>query len=94
MIAPAASRMKSDRPITINAERAKQAPGGEWKEIDPVGQGRVQVLPVGSSDQTQALAVMAELERMAGLTLDWDWARCAVIAREWRTLDPVRSFAS
>ncbi len=92
MIAPAASRMKSDRPITINAERAKQAPGGEWKEIDPVGQGRVQVLPVGSSDQTQALAVMAELERMAGLTLDWDWARCAVIAREWRTLDPVRSF--
>lgn len=92
MIAPAASRMKKDRPISIDTARAKQAPGGEWKRIDPVGQGRVQILPVGSNDQMQALAVMAEFERLACLTPDWDWARCAVIAREWKTLDPVRSY--
>ncbi len=92
MIAPAANRMKKDRPISIDAARAKQAPGGEWKAIDPVGQGRVQILPAGDNDRIQALAVMAEFERMASLTPDWDWARCAVIAREWKSLDPVRSY--
>ena len=28
---------------------------------------------------------------MSGLTSGWDWSACAVIAREWRYLDPVRS---
>jgi hypothetical protein len=41
----------------------------------------VQILPAGNDDQMQALAVMAEFERMAALVPDWDWARCAVIAR-------------
>ena len=92
MIVPAASRMKRNHPIGIDPARAKQAPGGEWKTIDPVGQGRVQILPAGDNDRTQALAVMAEFERLAGLTPNWDWARCAVIAREWKSLDPVRSY--
>lgn len=92
MIAPAVSRMKKDRPISIDAARAKHAPGGEWKRIDPVGQGRVQILPAGSDDRMQALAVMVEFERLAGLAPDWDWACCAVIGREWKTLDPVRSY--
>jgi ATP-dependent DNA helicase RecQ len=92
MIAPAANRMKSDRPICIDAARGKQPPGGEWQRIDPVSQGRVQILPAGSDDQTQALAVMAEFERMSRLVPGWDWAHCAVIAREWKTLDPVRSY--
>ena len=35
---------------------------------------------------------MAEFERLAALTPDWDWSRCAVIAREWRYLEPVRAF--
>lgn len=92
MIAPASNRMKQERPISIDTARAKQAPGGPWKRRDPVGQGRVQILPGGANDQTQALAVMAEFERLARLTPDWDWTRCAVIAREWRSLDPVRSY--
>lgn len=92
MIAPALSRMKKDRPISIDTARAKQAPGGEWKRIDPVGQGRVQILPAGSDDQMQAQAIMAEFERLACLTPDWDWASCAAIAREWKTLDPIRSY--
>ena len=29
---------------------------------------------------------------MALLAPEWDWARCAVIARNWRSLDPVRSY--
>ncbi len=92
MIAPAANRMKKGYPISIDAARAKQAPGGDWKHFDPVGQGRVQILPAGSGDQTQALAVIAEFERLSSLTKEWDWARCAVIAREWKMLDPVRSY--
>ena len=94
MIEPAASRMKKERPIAIDAARARQAPGGEWRKIDPVGQGRVQILPAGADDRTQALAVMAEFERMSRLAPErgWDWARCAVIVRDWKTLDPVRSY--
>ena len=92
MIAPASLRMKSQHPMSINSERTKQAAGGDWALIDPVGQGRVQILPAGNNDQLQALAVMTELQRLAALAPDWDWARCAVIAREWKTLDPVRSF--
>lgn len=92
MIAPAASRMKKDRPISIDTTRAKQAPGGEWKKIDPVSQGQVQILPVGNDDLTQALAVMTEFERMSCLTQDWNWARCAIIARTWKSLDPIRSY--
>ena len=34
---------------------------------------------------------MIELRRLAGLVPSWDWARCAVIAREWSHLEPVRS---
>lgn len=33
---------------------------------------------------------MAELTRLSSLTADWDWARCAVIARQWSYLEPVR----
>lgn len=92
MIEPAAKRMKQAHPIHINAARKGQAAGGEWASIDPVGQGRVQILPAGDNDQTQALAVISEFERMALLAPEWDWARCAVIARNWRSLDPVRSY--
>jgi ATP-dependent DNA helicase RecQ len=52
----------------------------------------VQVLPVGSDPATQAMAVMAELERLASLDHDWDWARVAVIAREWKFLEPARAW--
>ena len=34
---------------------------------------------------------MAELTRLSGLVPDWDWSSCAVVAREWNYLDPVRS---
>ena len=96
MIAPAANRMKHDRPIGIDAARAKMPAGGEWQAIDPVGQGRVQILPAGDEARTQALVVMAEFERLARLAqathAGWDWGRCAVIARHWESLDAVRSY--
>ncbi len=91
VIEPARQRMKSGRPIHVDRARARRAPGGDWALVDPVAQGRVQVLPAGDTPVTQAQAVISELKRLAALAPDWDWSRCAVIAREWRYLDPVRS---
>ena len=53
--------------------------------------GRVQILPVGDDSISQAQVTVAELKRLSGLTPNWDWSTCAVMAREWSYLDPVRS---
>ena len=47
MIEPAASRMKADHSVRIDRRREKDAPGSPWQKRDPVGQGRVQILPAG-----------------------------------------------
>ena len=49
------------------------------------------MLPAGDKPITQAQTVVAEMKRLAELDQDWDWSKCAVIAREWSYLDPVRS---
>jgi ATP-dependent DNA helicase RecQ len=92
LIAGSAERMKRDHPIVINQARANEAPGGRWGELDPVSRGRVQILSAGRDTMTQAVAVMRELERIESLDASWDWNRAAVIARDWRTLEPVRSY--
>ena len=93
LIEPARLRMKGAHPIRVDRGRAKDAPGGVWEEVDPVAEGRVQILPAQSDPIAQAQVAMTELERLATLaTDDWDWSRCAVIAREWRFLEPVRAF--
>ena len=91
VIEPARDRMKADSPIEIDRMRSREPDGGEWALIDPVGQGRVQILPVGKSPVSQAQAAVAELKWMAGLDPDWDWSKCAVVARNWSFLDPVRA---
>ena len=96
VIAPAQQRMKADRPIRIDRARENDPPGGAWERLDPVSRGKVQVLPAGRDPAAQAQAVMAELQRLQGMARDrggdWDWSRCAVIAREWKYLAPVQSF--
>ena len=91
VIEPARDRMKVDNEIRIDRACAKDAPGGLWAERDPVGRGRVQILSAGRDAISQAQAAMAELGRLASLESDWDWSTCAVIAREWAYLEPVRS---
>ncbi|MCL2644272.1 MAG: RecQ family ATP-dependent DNA helicase [Betaproteobacteria bacterium] len=88
VIAHASSRMKTDA-IRIDTARAKSAPGGDWQQMDPVGQGRVQILPAGNDAQQQALAIYTELRRMMALGLDP--SKTAVIARQWKYLDPLRA---
>ena len=91
-IEPARERMKAGHPIHIDRARVKDPPGGEWEVRDPVARGRVQILPAGSGPIAQAQAVMAELSRLAALDPGWEWSRCAVLAREWDYLAPVRAF--
>jgi len=92
IIQGAKPRMKEEHPITINRSRWNSPPGGEWELLDPVGEGRVQVLSAGRDPVYQALVVMTELQRLSALDPNWSWSRCAVIAREWKFLDPVRCF--
>ena len=91
VIEPAARRMKSDHPIRIDRARTKQPPGGVWEELDTVTRGRVQILPIRRNPLSQAQTAMAELQRLSALVADWDWSGCAVIAREWQYLEPVRA---
>ena len=91
VIEPARQRMKADHPIGINRARAQDPSGGDWTLLDPVARGRVQILPAGDNPISQAQVVVAELKRLSTVDPDWDWSACAVIAREWSYLDPVRS---
>ena len=91
VIEPARERMKTGHPIELDRRRRNHPPGGLWATIDPVAVGRVQILPAGNTPITQAQAAIAELKRLSDLAPDWDWSTCAVIARRWSYLDPVRS---
>jgi ATP-dependent DNA helicase RecQ len=92
VIAPAADRMKREHPISIDRARAKAKAGDRWEAIDPVSRGRVQLLAPAGDPMRQAVAAMAEMQRLASLDAQWDWRRAAVIAKEWKYLDPVRSY--
>ena len=91
VIEPARQRMKREHPIHVDPPRAKEPAGGVWAELDPVAHGRVQIIPAGETSITQAQAVISELKRLSTLSPDWSWSTCAVVAREWKYLDPVRS---
>jgi len=84
--------MKVGHDITLNRARANAVPGGEWAALDPVAQGRVSLLDA-RGDAAQAVAALDDLLRLSYLDPDWPWRRCAVIARDWRRLEPVRACA-
>lgn len=39
------------------------------------------------------MIAVEELKRLSKIVPDWNWARTAIIAREWKYLEPVRSYA-
>ena len=92
VIAPSAERMKAGHDITVNAARKNEPVGGALERFDSVGRGRVQILEEAGDELSQAVLAIEELERLSQLVPDWDWTKAAVIAREWRYLQPVRSF--
>ena len=91
VIEPAGQRMKTGHDIHVDGGRKKETPGGDWSDLDPVAKGRVQILPAGDNPTSQAQVAIAELRRLSGLCPSWNWSSCAVVAREWSYLDPVRS---
>ncbi|WP_216597747.1 RecQ family ATP-dependent DNA helicase [Loktanella sp. 3ANDIMAR09] len=93
VIAGATDRMKRDHDITVNRARRHDPPGGAMAQCDPVGQGRVQLLQAVQGDPAQAAVAVGELQRLAALDTGWTWARTAIIARNWRQLAAVRSYA-
>ena len=94
VIAPAGRRMKAGRAIRINRARRGEPAGSEWESLDPLAKGRVQVLHPSEDSITQAQTAMVELRRLAGVTPNWDWKRCAVIARNWSYLEPIRGICN
>ena len=91
VIAPARNRMKPDNPIRIDPARREDPPGGNWEELDLLALGRVQILE-SDDDVSQGQAAVLELRRLARLAgAEWDWSKCAVVARKWKFLDPVRA---
>jgi ATP-dependent DNA helicase RecQ len=90
LIAHNRERMKLEYPIRVNPARATEPPGGRWQNLDPLAQGRVQVLDVADAFQ-QAEAVVAELRRLRELDSDFCWGDCALLAFQWDTLMPLRA---
>ena len=93
VIEHAAARMKIGHDITVDQARRKDPPGGDMAALDPVAQGRVQILGCPSGDDAQAMAALDELVRLSRLIPEWTWSRAAIISRDWRKLMPVRDFA-
>jgi len=93
VIKQATARMKIGHDITVNRIRQKQPLGGDMAALDPVAQGRVQILGCPPGNDTQAMAALDELMRLSRLIPDWTWSRAAIISRDWQKLAPVRDFA-
>lgn len=89
----AAERMKTGHDITVDQARQKEPPGGEMAALDPVAQGRVQILECPQGNDAQAMAAIDELVRLSQLIPDWIWSKAAVISRDWKKLAPVRDYA-
>ncbi len=87
----AAERRKRDHRLRIDAQRQVEPPGGAWTFRDNVAQVKVQILHLKGGQLSQAVAAVEELKRLAELDPDWQWNRCAIVARNWADLDPVRS---
>jgi ATP-dependent DNA helicase RecQ len=83
-------RMKLDYSIQVNGARSKLPAGGNWQINDSVAHGKVQVLQVASVEE-QAHGVLEEILRLQDLEGEFDLSSCAILAREWRELDLLRS---
>lgn len=90
LIANNRDRMKTEHAIRINKGRDRLPAGGSWKDLDPVAQGRVQVLRVANAAH-QAMALVEELSRLKQRNPPLNWSDCAVLARTRDELAPIRA---
>ena len=83
-------RMKTDHSIEVNDARKMLPRGGSWQINDTVVRGKVQVLQV-KDDVHQGVTLCEEIKRMQSLEGGFDINNCAVLVREWKDLDVIRS---
>ncbi len=92
VIAPARDRMKTDEAIRIDHARHERPAGGDLAERDPVTGGRGQALEVPTDPWHEAQIALAELQRLDAVednAPEGRWGRFAVIARQWKDLEPL-----
>lgn len=83
-------RMKGDKDLTINSARRSLPEGGNWQSLDPLSRGRVQRFKVKDAT-AQAWSLVEELLRLRQLKAGMAWSSCAVLARDWGELGPIRA---
>lgn len=83
-------RLKTGHPIRPDRARRHAPPGGRWTTIDPVAQGRVQVLAVADAVH-EAAAIRAELKRLRSLDPAGSWSDFAVLGRRHEDLWATRA---
>lgn len=83
-------RMKTDHPIKVNDARKTLPRGGNWQINDTVVRGKVQILNVKDGVH-QSATLCEEIKRMQSLEGGFDLNNCAVLTREWKDLDVIRS---
>jgi ATP-dependent DNA helicase RecQ len=83
-------RMKQAHPGRVNSGRKDLAVGGRWEKLDPLSKGRVQIIQCRDELQ-QAEALVQELLRLRQLDNSFEWAQCAILAKTWCLLSPLRA---
>lgn len=83
-------RMKTEQPIRVNQARYMLPVGGNWQINDQLARGKVQVIQVGGIIE-QGYAILEEIARLQSLEGNFDLNNCAVLGREWKDLDLLRS---
>ena len=86
-----AERLKQDRRLRIDTRRRDEPPGGAWTARDEIAQGKVQILRVRGGHLSQNVAAVEELRRLSALDPNWQWNRCAIVARQWDDLLPAKA---
>jgi ATP-dependent DNA helicase RecQ len=84
------TRMKSGRPVRVNRKRQHDSHGGNWQALDPVSEGRVQIIEAENALH-QAYAIAEEIERLYNLDKETSWASFAVLTRKSEELYNVRA---
>ncbi|MCX7097711.1 MAG: RecQ family ATP-dependent DNA helicase [Methylococcales bacterium] len=90
LIAHNQDRMKTQHPIRINSGRKNLPSGGRWQQLDPLAQGRVQIIRC-ANEAAQASAVLEEVLRLRQLDSTLEWSQCAILTTQWQLLSPVRA---
>ena len=82
-------RMKGDHPICIDRAREVSRAGGRWERLDPVSEGRVQIVSIQDPIR-QAAFIKDEIDRMRSLDSNLAWHDFAILGRTNAPLANVR----